>query len=87
MAKNDRLLMDGIIDDRVAICLPSNKRDEAFEYFSFEQIMKDFDLSTDELLYGSIDGRQDGGIDGFFTFVNGHLLQDPESFTEERGTF
>lgn len=47
MAKNDRQLLDGIIDDRVAICLPSNKRDEAFEYFSFEQIMKDFDLSTD----------------------------------------
>jgi hypothetical protein len=80
MAKNDRILLDGIVDDRVAIGLPSNKRDEAFEYLSFEQIMKDFDLSMDELLSGFIDGRQDGGIDGFFILVNGHLLQDPESF-------
>lgn len=80
MAKNDRLLLDGIIDDRVAIKLPSEKRDEAFEYLAFEQVMKDFDLSMDELLSGTIDGRQDGGIDGFFIVVNGHLLQDPESF-------
>jgi len=80
MAKNDQLLLDGIIDDRVASKLPSEKRDEAFEYLALEQILKEFDLSTDEILYGTIDGRRDGGIDGFFIFVNGHLLQDVESF-------
>ncbi|MEB8536105.1 hypothetical protein, partial [Acidithiobacillus ferriphilus] len=78
MAKNDRFLLDGIVDDRVAARSPSDKRDEAFEYLAFEQVMKDFDLSNDELLSGWIDGRQDGGIDGFFILVNGHLLQDPE---------
>jgi hypothetical protein len=80
MAKNDRILLDGIIDDRIIIGLPSAKRDEVFEYFAFEQILKDYDLSKDEILDGSIDGRQDGGIDGFFILVNGHYLQDPESF-------
>lgn len=80
MAKNDRILLDGIIDDRVASKLPSDKRDEVFEYLAFEQILKDFDLSKDEILVGSIDGRQDGGVDGFFILVNGHVLQDPESF-------
>lgn len=84
MAKNDCLLLDGIIDDRIAIRLPSEKRDEAFEYFAFEQLLKEFDLSSEELLYGSIDGRQDGGIDGFYILVNGHLLQDPESFVWPR---
>lgn len=84
MAKNDRLLLDGIIDDRVTIRLPSEKRDEAFEYLAFEQILKDYDLSFDEIVHGSIDGRQDGGIDGFFILVNGHLLQDPESFVWPR---
>lgn len=86
MAKNDRILLDGIIDDRVNIRLPSEKRDEAFEYLSFEQILKEFDLSSDEIVYGSIDGRQDGGIDGFFIIVNGHLLQDPESFVWPRSS-
>lgn len=84
MAKNDRILLDGIIDERVAIGLPSSKRDEVFEYFAFEQILKDYDLSNDEILVGSIDGRQDGGIDGFFILVNGHVLQDPESFVWPR---
>ena len=27
-----------------------------------------------------MDGRDDGGIDGFFTIVNGHLLRDPVTF-------
>lgn len=80
MAKNDRFLLDGIVDDRVAARLPSDKRDEAFEYLAFEQVLKDFDLSNDELLSGWIDGRQDGGVDGFFILVNGHVLQDPEAF-------
>ena len=57
MAKNDKLLLDGIIDDRVAARLPSDKRGEAFEFLAFEQVMKDYDLSTDEILTGSIDGR------------------------------
>ena len=81
MAKNDMLLLDGIIDDRVENLLPSNRRDEAFEYLAFEQILKSYDLSSEEILYGSVDGRNDGGIDGFYILVNGHLLMDPESFT------
>ena len=84
MAKNDRILLDGIIDDRIDIKLPSNRRDEAFEYLAFEQILKDYDLSGDEIKSGSVDGRDDGGIDGFFIFVNGHLLTDTEKFTWPR---
>ena len=81
MAKNDTLLLDGIIDDRIENKLPSSRRDEAFEYLAFEQILKDYDLSSDEIESGSVDGRNDGGIDGFFILVNGHILLDPESFS------
>ena len=80
MAKNDTILLDGIIDNRVELKIPSNKRDEAFEYLAFEQVLKDYDLSNEEISYGSVDGRDDGGIDGFFIFINGHLLTEPESF-------
>ena len=45
MAKNDALLLDEIIDDRIEHNVPSNRRDEAFEYLAFEQILKNFDLS------------------------------------------
>lgn len=84
MAKNDQVLLDGIIDDRLAENHPSNSRDEVFEYLVFEQVLKDYDLSVDEILSGAIDGRRDGGIDGFFILVNGHLLQDVESFVWPR---
>lgn len=80
MAKNDKVLIDGIIDDRIETKIPSEKRDEVFEYFTFEQILKDYDLSNDELLIGNVDGRNDGGIDGFYIFVNGHILNDMEKF-------
>lgn len=81
MAKNDVLLLDGIIDDRVENNVPSNRRDEVFEYLAFEQTLKSYDLSNEELLHGSIDGRNDGGIDGLFIFVNGHMLTDVEAFS------
>ena len=80
MAKNDTIILDGILDERVLSRLPSEKRDEAFEYFAIEQILKDSNLSKDDILSGWVDGRNDGGIDGFYVFVNGHLLSDPESF-------
>lgn len=81
MAKNDTILLDGIIDDLVDQKKPSDRRDEVFEYLSFAQILKDYDLSPDEINLGSVDGENDGGIDGFFVFVNGHLLSDETSFT------
>ena len=81
MAKNDVILIDGIIEDRVKAGIPSNQKDEVFEYFSFEQILKDFDPSREEIESGWVDGQNDGGIDGFFTVVNGSILQDPASFT------
>lgn len=80
MAKNDRMLIDGIIEDRVREKIPSDKPDEVFEYFCFEQILKDLDLTPDEINSGWIDGRSDGGIDGFYILVNGHLLQEAEGF-------
>ncbi|MDC5032736.1 hypothetical protein NRA02_12235, partial [Acinetobacter baumannii] len=80
MAKNDAILMDGIIDDRVEQCIPSNKRDECFEFLALEQILKDEDLSFEEIMSGLVDGRQDGGIDGFYIFINGHLIDDLKDF-------
>ncbi|MCU1223737.1 MAG: Abortive infection phage resistance protein [Edaphobacter sp.] len=74
------MLVDSITQERLAAELPSNKLDEVFEFFAFEQVLKDFDLSREEIEVGWVDGRNDGGIDGFYTFVNGHLLQDPNGF-------
>lgn len=84
MARNDKILLDGIIDDRISRLIPSSRRDEVFEYLAFEQILKDYDLSHEEIEICTVDGRNDGGIDGFFILVNGILLIDPESFVWPR---
>jgi AIPR protein len=76
MAKNDSILIDGIVSQRAADRKPSDDRGEVFEYFSFEQILKEYDLSDEELEAGSVDGRHDGGIDGFFILVNGLLISE-----------
>ena len=80
MAKNDVILLDGIIDERLAEGLPSAERDEVFEFLVLEQTLKDYDLSRDEIESGWIDGRNDGGIDGSYILINGHLLEDAEDF-------
>ena len=80
MAKNDVILLDGIIDERVADSSVTHDRDEVFELFVLEQVLKDYDLSADEIEAGWTDGAGDGGIDGFYIFINGHLLDDPEEF-------
>ena len=80
MAKNDVILIDGILEERIENSFPSQNIDEVFEYFTYEQLLKNYDLSKDEILAGSVDGRKDGGIDAIFVFVNGHLIDDVSLF-------
>lgn len=81
MAKNDVVLIDAILDQRLVEPGASTERDEIFEFFAFEQILKSYDLSREEIESGWTDGGGDGGIDGFFIFVNGNLLTDAEAFS------
>lgn len=74
MAKNDAILLDGIIQEIMDGGFYD--RGEAFELFAFRQILKSYDLTQDELYSGWVDGRNDGGVDGFYTFINGVLLQN-----------
>lgn len=76
MKNNDRFLLDNIISERVSKMIPSSDKGEVFEFLTYQQKLKDYDLSIDELLSGSVDGRNDGGIDAIFIFLNGHLIID-----------
>lgn len=48
---------------------------EFFNYFITQEILKDFELSYDEIQNGIVDGVGDGGIDALYTLVNGELTQ------------
>ena len=86
MAKNDAILIDGIIAERQAA--PTRKADvgEEFEWLSIQQILKDYDLSDDQLESGWIDGQHDGGIDAIYLLVNGHFVDDISSFIWPRSS-
>ena len=58
---------------RRARTLPSS---DFFELFATNQILKDFDLSYDEIASGIVDNGGDGGIDAVYVFVNGELLTE-----------
>ncbi len=57
-----------------------------FEIFCAEQILKDYDLSYEEIEAGIVDGEHDGGIDSIYSFVNGELVHedfDPAPFKKD----
>ena len=81
MAKTDIVLINSIVDERCSSTNPSaQEKGEVFERFATEQILKEFDLSDEEISGGIVDGKDDGGIDSFYIFVNGNLLQDDHDF-------
>lgn len=77
MAKNDLILLDSILEEEKKIS--QEEIGVVFEKFCCNEILKNKDLTSEEIQSGFIDGKDDGGIDYFFTFVNGHLLMDLDS--------
>lgn len=70
MSANDLVLLNQLLDQRLSEIGQGLTEEEYFELFSAEQILKDDDLSYEELESGVIDGGGDGGIDSLFFFVN-----------------
>lgn len=70
MAKNDIILLDSLIEKSKTSFTNCKDNSELFEFFSFDQILKEFSPSIDELETGWTDGSNDGGIDGFFIYVD-----------------
>ena len=76
MPTNEIILLDNALEQKKAQIASPLSDSDFFEVFSFEQILKNYDLSDDELLYGKVGAGRDGGIDGFCTFINGELLSE-----------
>lgn len=74
MPSSDVILLNSLLERQHSEDYREMTESEYFEYFVLEQILKDHDLQEEELLYGRISGGGDGGIDGFFTFIDRALL-------------
>src|SRR3989442_588449 len=73
-----------IIDKAVSRLGGGHDRGELFELFVFEQVLKDYDLSYEELEGGWVDAPDDGGIDGFYILVDDHLVSEEFEKTQVR---
>lgn len=78
MSENDVIILDSMLEQKKTEIADDLADSDFFEIFTFDQVLKNFDLTLDDLFYGKVGGRGDGGIDGFFTFVNKELLKDAE---------
>jgi len=78
---NDQVILDKTLDHQRAQRAPTLESNEYFEVFVAEQILKHFDLSYEEIESGLLGGGGDGGIDGFFVFVNGDLVREDTDFS------
>ena len=82
MTANDRILLNEILKQQKNLVDPSATASEFFELFTAEQILKDFDLSYEEIESGIIGGGNDGGVDSMYVLVNGELFQEESDFSQ-----
>ena len=73
---NDRIILDEILEQQHKARAPTLTASKYFEVFVTEQVLKDYDLSDEEIESGIIGDSGDGGIDSIYLFVNGELVRE-----------
>ena len=73
---NSILLLETLIEsERLEIASELSKQDY-FEIFSSSNILKDKDLTYDELQSGIVDGGDDGGVDSVYLFIDNEYVNE-----------
>ena len=75
MAANDQQVLMLILQAAHAE-YPEQSKADFFEQFCAEQVLKDYDLSVEDIQRGIVDGEHDGGADSVYAFVNGELIPE-----------
>lgn len=76
MTTNAKVILDELLEKQRAEIASHRTLPQYFEIFSAEQILKDYDLSYEEIEAGLVGGGGDGGIDAVYILVNGELVQE-----------
>lgn len=75
MTTNQQIILNTLLEQQKNSLDSELREDDYFHLFVTEQILKNFELSYDELKEGIVDNGGDGGIDSIYTFVNTELVQ------------
>lgn len=74
LLSNNQLLLKECINQEFHESNSYLSEDDYFEFFTASQILKNYNLSDDEIEERLTGGGLDGGCDGIFVFLNGDLL-------------
>ena len=84
MSTNHQIIVQTLVEQKHQELAPEKSLSDFFHLFASEQILKNYDLTYDEIDAGNTDGSGDGGIDGIFTFVNGELVQSLDDLLDTK---
>ena len=76
MPSNDVILLNSILQKNKSAYGTRADDAEYFELFAMDSVLKNYELGLDELEDGWVDGSDDGGIDGFYVFIDGIFLSN-----------
>ena len=77
---NEQVVLDTVLQQQRDALAPHLSPEDYFEVFASEQVLKEYDLSYEEIDEGVVDGSDDGGIDAVYVFVNGQLVREDADF-------
>ena len=81
---NDQIILDQIIQERIAESDLELTPQEYFEIYTASEILKDHDLTYDDILYGIVGSGGDGGVDSMFTFLNGEQIKEDTNINQNQ---
>lgn len=84
MPSNELVLLDNLLCSWNETAPEGLSEDKLSDLFCLEQMLKDQDLSTEEIQSGLVGGADDGGIDGWLSILNGEVLDDDSDFQSIR---
>lgn len=73
---NDQIILEQIVKERCEESQCGLTIPEYFEIYSSSEILKNLELSYDDINYGIVGDGGDGGIDSIYTLINGELLKE-----------
>lgn len=81
MSKNNQILLGEIIKQEMESFEEDLSLSDFFEFYSALQVLKEYELSYDEIGSGICGKSHDGGADSIYLFVNGDLVKEDEDIS------
>ncbi len=75
------LMKETVLPEEMKMATQFSEESDFFEFFSASQVLKNYDLSDEEVMSGLLDDSHDGGCDAFYVFCNDTFIHLEEQET------